>query len=221
MGTPRTFVDVNYIISEYHAGKSVKALADELNVSRNVIVQRLHSAGIQPRNRSQAMFLRMSQTSHEERQRLSAAAHEAKKGYANSEETLHKMASARCKRIGKFEQEFFNALTQAGIPVIRQEPFLRYNLDLGCGNIAVEIDTQGGIPLHKPHTLKRIVKCLHAGKNMLYVAIPPNAETVSNLCYEQVISIVKACRANPPIQSQYWVVRSTGKIYSTGSLDFD
>lgn len=221
MGTPRTNVDIDYIISEYNSGKSVKAIADSLNVSRNVILQRLHSAGIKQRNRSESMYLRMSQMSFEERKQLASAANIAKRGKPNTSEMLHKRALAKKRFIGKFEQEFFDALTKAGIPVIRQEPFLSYNLDLGCGNIAVEIDTQGGIPLNRPVTLKRIVECLHAGKNMLYVTISPKTEFVPDACYKQVISIVKACRTNPPIECQYWMVRSTGEIYSTGSFDFN
>lgn len=221
MGTPRTPINTDYIVSEYNSNKSVNALAKELNVSRNVILQRLHAKGIKQRNRSEAMLLRMSEMSCEERKHLVSAANNAKRGKPNTPEMLHKRALAGKRFIGKFEQEFYDALTNAGIPVIRQEPFLSYNLDLGCGNIAVEIHTQGGIPTNKPHTLKRIVECLHAGKNMLYVAIPPTTTTISDSCYQQVIAIVQACRTNPPIKCQYWVIRSTGKIYATGGFDFD
>ena len=167
------------------------------------------------------MYVRMSNTSPDERKRLAQKANEAKRNTPNSAEMLHKRAIARKRFIGKFEEEFVNALRSAGIEVFPQQPFLSYNLDVGCGNIAVEIYTQGGIPTHKPRIMKRIVECLHAGMNMLYVAIPPAWESVPDVCYQQVISIVKECRLNPPVHCQYWVVRGTGKLHSTGSFDFD
>lgn len=222
MGTPRrNDFDIDNLISRYLAGESAKKLAADFGFSRQVVYRVLRNANITPRNRSESMYTRMSQTTPEERKRLASAAHEAKRGLANTPEMLHKRALAHKRFIGIFEQEFIDALSNAGIPVTPQFPFLSYNLDICCGNIAVEIDTQGGIPTHKPKTMKRIVECLHAGMNMLYVAIPPKCTSIPLECYEQVISIVKACRTNPPVRCQYWVVRRTGEIYTSGSFDFD
>lgn len=217
MGTPRTLVDTNNIINEYLAGKSVKKLATNNGCSRNVIYRVLRNAGIVPRNRSESMYVRMSQTSPDERQRLSAAAHEAKRGYINSPETRHKMALARNKRVGIFEDKFVSAISKAGIPVDPQQPFLAYNLDVGCGNIAVEIEVGHGNIITSPKFTKRIMECLHAGMNMIYVNVPRRDSVISDSCYQQVISIVQSCRSNPPIRCQYWMIRSTGEIYATGT----
>ena len=217
----RRDVDIDYIVNEYLAGKSVKAISEELHIARHAIGLRLKNRGITPRNRSESMYNRMNQTPPEERKRLAEAANKAKRGKPNTPEMLHRRALAHKRFIGVFEQEFIDAISAAGIPVTPQLPFLSYNLDICCGNIAVEIDTQGGIPTHKPHTMKRIVECLHAGMNMLYVAIPAKATTIPDACYEKVISIVQECRRNPPARCQYWVVRSTGELYATGSFDFD
>lgn len=215
---PRVSVDTDYIISEYLSGKSIKALAADIGHSRQVVYRVLRNAGITPRNRSESMYVRMSQTSPEERQRLSAAAHEAKRGYVNSPETRHKMALARNKRVGVFEQEFIDALTNAGIETTPQQPFLAYNLDIGCGNVAVEIEVGHGNVVYQPKFHKRTMECLEGGMNLIYVAIPKKGLTITNACYEQVISLVKSCRRNPPERCQYWVVRCTGEIYATGSL---
>lgn len=214
---PRVSVDTDYIISEYLSGKSVKALAADIGHSRQVVYRVLRNAGIATRNRSESMYVRMSQTSPEERQRLAAAAHEAKRGYVNSPETRHKMALARNKRVGAFEQEFIDALTNAGIETTPQQPFLAYNLDIGCGNVAVEIEVAHGNPLRVPKTFKRIMECLDAGMNMIYVAIPSKTSVIPDACYEQVISLVKECRRNPPTRCKYWMIRSTGEIYACGS----
>ena len=215
---PRVSVDTDYIINEYLSGKSAKALAADIGHSRQVVYRVLRNAGIATRNRSESMYVRMSQTSPEERQRLSAAAHEAKRGYVNSPETRHKMALARNKRIGAFEHEFIVALTNAGIKTFSQQPFLAYNLDIGCGNVAVEIEVGHGSLIHLPKIRKRLVDCLESGMNLVYVSIASKDFVVPDACYKQVISLVEFCRRNPPETCQYWMVRGTGEIYATGSL---
>ena len=217
----RNDFDANDLINRYLSGESVKHLAESFGFSRQVVYRVLRHANITPRNRSESMYVRMEQTPPEERKRLALAANEAKRGLANTPEMLHKRALAHKRFIGVFEREFIDALTNAGIPVVPQQPFLSYNFAICCGNIAVEIDTQGGIPTHKPKTMKRIVECLHAGMNMLYVAIPPKTASIPVECYDKVISIVEECRRNPPARCQYWVVRRTGEVYSTGSFDFN
>lgn len=211
----------NDIINQYIAGKSVKKIASDFGFSRQVVYRVLRENSIHIRDRSESMYVRMAQTSPEERKRLAEAAHIAKRGRANTPEMLHKRALAQKRFIGIFEQEFIDAITASGIEVIPQFPFLSYNLDICCGNIAVEIDTQGGIPTHNPRKLKRIVECLHGGMNMIYVALPNKCTSVPDACYEQVISLIKECRTNPPTRCQYWVIRRTGEIHSTGSFDFD
>jgi hypothetical protein len=214
----RRDVDVDYIVNEYLAGKSVKALAEELHIARHAIALRLKNRGITPRNRSESMFNRMAQTSPEERQRLASAAHEAKRGYVNSPETRHKMALCKNKRSGMFELEFITHLAAAGVPVVHQEPFLAYNLDIGCGPVAVEIHTQTSSPLAE-RFIKKLMECIKAGKHMVYVWINPQRVTVTDSCYENVVALVQSIRANPPAKGKYWVVRGTGELYASGSFD--
>jgi hypothetical protein len=220
MGTPRISLDVDYLVSEYNANKSVKALAQQFGVSRDVIKQRLNSVGIKPRNRSESMFVRMAQTPLEERKRLAHAANVAKRGSHNTFEMLQKRALAHKRFIGKHEQEFINAISNANIPVIPQEPFLSYNLDIGCGNIAVEIHTQCANPLTANY-IKKLMKGVKSGKNMLYVWISPRHDFVADDCYKNVISIIQSVRSNPPVNTKYWVIRGTGELYACGSFDSD
>ena len=217
---PRLSVDCDNIIREYLAGKSVKQLASDIGHSRQVIYRVLRNAGITPRNRSESMYTRMAQTSPEERQRLASNAYEAKRGYINSPETRHKMALAKNKRTGIFEAEFISRLRDAGIDVVPQEPFLAYNLDIGCGPVAVEIHTQTGSPLTGKH-IHKLMDCLHAGKNMVYVWIEPRRIKFSDSCYENVVSLVKRIRSNPPARCQYWVIRGTGELYASGCFDME
>ena len=120
--------------------------------------------------------------------------------------------------IGKFEQEFIEAISFAGIPNIPQDPFLSYNLDIGCGDIAVEIHRHTDSPL-APRHIKKVMNCINAGKSMLYVWINPTKNILLPECYENVVSIIQQFRSNPPVRSKYWVIRGTGKLYATGSFD--
>ena len=220
MGMPFVNINTDDLIREYKSGKSVKQLAEEFNTFRDTVTKRLNKAGIKQRNRSEAMYLRMSQTSKEERKRLASFANKAKRGKPNTPEMLHKRAIAQKRFIGKYEQEFIDKLTSAGIAVISQEPFLSYNLDLGCGDIAVEIHTQCASPLTANY-IKKLVKCVKSGKSMLYVWISPKHDFILPECYDNVISIIKAFCSNPPTHSKYWVIKGTGELYATGSFDGD
>lgn len=219
MSFKHTNIDVDNLIKEYLAGKSVKQLAIDNGFSRQVVYRVFRENGITPRNRSESMYVRMAQTSPEERKRLALAANIAKRGSHNTPEMLHKRALAHKRFIGIYEQEFIDKLVEAGIPVEPQQPFLSYNLDIGCGNVAVEIHSQGGIPTNKPITLKRIMNCLDAGMNMIYVTIPTKCTFIPDDCYKNVIALVKSIRSNPPERCQYWMVRRTGEVHAFGCLD--
>ena len=216
----RTNFDIDHMIEEYLSGKSIKQLAFEHGFSRQVVYRVLRQNSIPIRGRSEAMYVRMAQTSPQERKRLALAANEAKRGLANSPEMLHKRALAHKRFIGKFEQEFAYALSTSGIPIIPQEPFLSYNLDIGCGDIAVEIHTQSAGPLSSKF-IKKLMDCVKSGKSMLYVWIDPRGAAPTSTCYQNVISIVQAFRRDPPSRSKYWVVRGTGELYASGSFDCD
>ena len=217
----KTLVNANDIIAKYTSGQSIKKLASDYGFSRQVIYRVLRENDIPIRNRSESMYTRMANTAPEERQRLAAAAHEAKRGYVNSPETRHKMALAKNKRIGIFEDGFIKALTNAGIDTTPQQPFLAYNLDIGCGNVAVEIEVGHGMLLRSSKIRKRLMECLEAGMNMVYVAIPSRDSVVHGACYEQVVALVKLCRRYPPETCQYWMIRSTGEVYASGCLHRD
>ena len=213
-----TNINVDNCINEYLGGKSIKQLAVDNGVSRQVIYRIFRENAVPVRNRSEAMFTRMANTTFEERQRLAFAANEAKRGLANTPEMLEKRAKAGKRFIGKFEQEFIDAISSAGIPNIPQEPFMSYNLDIGCGNIAVEIHRHTDSPL-APRHIKKVMNCINAGKSMLYVWINPTKNILLPECYDNVISIIQQFRSNPPVGSKYWVIRGTGELYATGSFD--
>ena len=211
-------IDINNLINEYLSGKSAKRIAIENGFSRQVVYRIFRENNIVPRDRSGAMYARMAQTSADERKRLAHAAHVAKRGKKNTPEMLHRRALAHKRRIGMFEQEFIDAISKHGFDVVPQEPFLSYNLDIGCGNIAVEIHTQTASPLAAKHC-EKLMNCVNSGKSMIYVWIDPRRPNLTPQCYENVIRTLEEFRSNPPSRSKYWVIRSTGELYATGSFD--
>lgn len=217
MGVFRTDFDADNLVKEYLSGKSIKQLAADNGFSRQVVYRVLRDRDIPIRGRSESMYVRMAQTPPEERKRLALAANEAKRGKPNTPEMLHKRALAHKRFIGKYEQEFIDAISAAGIPIVPQEPFLSYNLDIGCGDIAVEIHHHTASPLHPVH-IKKIMNCINAGKSMLYVWIDPQHTHLTAECYQNVISILQEFRRNPPARSQYWVVKGTGELHSSGTF---
>ena len=92
MSRKNTHINANDCIKEYFAGKSIKQLAVDNGVSRQVIYRIFRENDVPVRNRSEAMFTRMANTTFEERQRLAFAANEAKRGLANTPEMLEKRA---------------------------------------------------------------------------------------------------------------------------------
>ena len=180
MSRKHTHIDTDYCVKEYFAGKSIKQLAVDNGVSRQVIYRIFRENNIPVRNRSEAMFTRMANTSPEERKRLAFAANKAKRGLANTPEMLEKRAKAGKRFIGKFEQEFIDKFLEIGIDIVPQQPFMSYNLDIGCGDIAVEIHTQTASPL-SPRFLPKLMNCVNSGKSMLYVWINPNPAQDRNL----------------------------------------
>ena len=98
-----TNINVDNCINEYLGGKSIKQLAVDNGVSRQVIYRIFRENAVPVRNRSEAMFTRMANTTFEERKRLAFAANEAKRGLANTPEMLEKRAKAGKRFIGKFE----------------------------------------------------------------------------------------------------------------------
>ena len=220
MAIRRANFDTNHMIEEYLSGKSIKQLAFEHGFSRQVVYRVLRQNNIHIRGRSESMFVRMANMTEEERKANALAANIAKRGRANSQDMLSKRAKAGKRFIGKFEKEFCDAISSAGIPIFPQEPFLSYNLDIGCGDIAVEIHRHTDSPV-APRHVHKLMKCVESGKSMLYVWINPTKNIVTPECYENVVSIVQQFRRNPPSGSKYWVIRGTGEIYATGSFDGD
>lgn len=206
-------------IESYVSGESIKSIAHKYGVQRKTIQDHLLRNGIQPRNRSAAMFTRMAGTTKEERERLTEAAHNAVRGKPQSREFRQKMMITRSRnRIEKFigfgEDILKERLIQSGLDVIGQYPFDIYNLDLLInGNIAVEILSSNSFnPFNKRQYLEKTKLLLERGYFVFWIVWVDKESLMGNL--ENIIADIHAICRNPSSFGQYRVVRCSAKRFS-------
>lgn len=197
------------LIKLYSSGWSVKKLAEKFAVSRGCIATALKKQGIKPRNRSEAMFNRMSFTSEKERKHLVKAANEAVRGKSAKRERLIKGSITRCKNpkfIGFGEDILQTELVKIGLEVIPQFVFDIYNLDLLInGNIAVEIKIGMANPLIVEKNRVKTKKLLDSGFNVLWFNASSKESFIANL--SNIVSYINIFSSNPPSICQYRVIR--------------
>jgi very-short-patch-repair endonuclease len=147
MASKRIPLDIDHLVGQYEAGVSVKALAAQLGVSRPVIVRRLSELGITPRGRSDSMFLRMAQSTPEERMRLTQAAHAATRGRPQPEDRCIRQAQGRERtksHAGPDAVTLAELLNARGLPVTLEKACGPYNIDLTLDAAAIAVEIQGG-----------------------------------------------------------------------------
>lgn len=216
-------LDVNHLIQSHLAGESVKSIAARLGVSRQVITLRLNEAGIQQRNRSESMAVRMAQASPEERAALSAAAHEAARGRVASEaEQVKRAATRERKQVGAspVEDLFAAMLVERGLDVVQQKAVGRYNCDIAASPIAVEI--YGGhwhfAGRHLARADRRMRHFADQGWHVLVVLVtsdwPLRPESA-----DYVVAWQKEAEGNPSAPRKYRMIGGAAELLTAQRLD--
>lgn len=213
-------VDVEALAERYLAGESEKALAEAFGVDRGVVRRRLLGAGIQPRGRSEAMYVRMANTTAEERARLSEAAHVAVRGTKHSAERLIERAKRLEGRItanvSQGEINLAADLRAAGLPIVHQKAVGPYNVDLATGSVAVEV-LGGGWHRTKRHG-ERLRYLMDSGWDVLYVWVSSKTPLGPGAA-QYVVSHVEFRNRNPTMPRCYRVIRGSGQFVAEGSAD--
>jgi hypothetical protein len=145
----------------FDAGESVKAIAEALDMTRGSLALHLNDLGIRKRNRSEAMYLRMAQTSPEERSRLSEKAHQAVRELSKEffHEAAKKQALSKHKtrsKVGFGEPEFLQWVRDRRISGSPQVAESVYNIDILLPTLAVEIHNNACHPHTHTYFRKRI-----------------------------------------------------------------
>lgn len=206
-------------IKMYISGSSVKSIASHYGVERRTIQDHLLRNGIKPRNRSEAMYARMANTSEEDRIRITKRANDATRGKPQCREQRKRMMVTRGRKdIAHFngfgEDEIYEALVNSGFNVVRQKPVDIYNIDLTInGNIAMEIlGSRGFNPFNKRHYLEKTKKLIKLGYFVFWVTWADKEALIGNI--SDIIADVDFISRNPSSFGQYRVVRCTAKRFT-------
>lgn len=217
------FANENDIVSFYLEGFSEKSTAEQFKVDRGTIRKVLLRNGVKPRNRSDAMYLRMSQATPEERAQLANKAHDAVRGVKRSESALIKSAISRqqtLQYVGMGEDTLNQWLIEYGLKTIPQLAVDRFNIDIAIPPIAVELTISSQDPLLDRSNPKKIKYLTSHGWSVIYIHIKHIDYLTKNHAYE-VVSFVEQVRRDPSLIGQYRVIGRYSQIKSTGRFDMD
>lgn len=227
-GLHRTRIDSanimpNDLLARYMGGMSVKCLAFFYNTNRKSIVLRLNKLGIIQRNRSESMFLRMSQTSKEGRQALSSSAHAAIKNLPIEIRHANRIKVAIAKQksifeIGMGEPEMFSWLVARGLNPIKQLAVDVYNIDIAIGSVAIEIHNCPTNPHTCPKYMRRIEFLLKSGWSVLYIKISKRFP-ITSICADYAISFFQEMQRSKSTICEYRVIRGSGEVLAIGKLN--
>lgn len=217
-------VDVGRIVELYTSGMSENSVANKMGVSRKLIRRRLNEQGINVRGQSEAESLKWSQMSDKERFKQVEAANKAIRNKPKSFHIKSAIKQAKTKeqtlsKVGDLERLFREKFEEKGFEVIPQKAVYVYNIDLAIRNTAVEIHINSQHPHNGPYYSKRIVKLLKRDWNVIYIKVGSNLSI--QRATDKVSSMINFVESNKPAVCQYGMVRGSGKLETTGSLNSD
>jgi hypothetical protein len=221
----RVSIDSDAVVKRYLAGESEKALAAAFGVDRNAIRTRLRKAGVEPRNRSEAAYLRMAHATADERARLASAAHDAARGRRRPlSEKLARAATMEAMgvsapSVSAAEKLLAGWLSDAGLAVIHQKAVGPYNVDLAAGTVAVEV-LGGGWHRAKLHG-ERLRYLLDAGWDVIYIWVDGRRSPLTAEAAQYVVSHCQVRDGDPAAPRCYRVIRGGGEFIAEGSADGD
>jgi transposase-like protein len=215
---PREWLPPNLddLVEHYLSGQSVKALAEQHGVSRNVIDRVLDQAGVQRRGRSEAMTVRMAQTSPEERARLAEAAHNAVRGKRQSVEHRARIAATRERLAVSSPYELLLAEWLVDMSPVTQKAIGVYNVDLAIEPVAVEVfgGNWHGHGRHRGRFQQRRQDILDGGWSLLVVWVT-RQHRLQRAVADEVRAFVDLARREPSLVGQYRVVWGDGQLAPT------
>jgi very-short-patch-repair endonuclease len=201
-------------------------LSEKFNCARSVIVRILNENGITPRGRRDAMFLRMSQTSPEERSRLTTSAHNAVRGISQSIDHRCKIAITKEKTlsgvIAPLEIDVCNMLIDRGFNCIPQKAIGPYNIDIAIIEPPIAIEIFGGgwhnSGTHAARYSKRIEYILNSGFTPIIIW---TSGFITNGAIDYIVTLSEKLRSCPPIRCEEHVIRGDGYLRSIGNRKFN
>lgn len=222
---PRVFVDTAKAIELFNSGIGVAGVAIAMGVGRTAMIRILRDAGIAGRNRPAQQLARMANTTAEERQALTRAAHQAVLGSTQTEAHRCKVAASREKTVtiaSQYEYELLEMLAERGVVCGQQTAIGRYNSDITTGSISVEI--WGGYwhwyGRHIAGTEKRFRYIMDRGWHILVVCVSKTSPLTPAVA-DYVVTELERLSRNPTDIREYRVIWRAGKFTTGGRADDD
>lgn len=215
------------VIRRYQAGESEKAIAKSLGIGRPTVRRFLLRQGVQPRGRSESMFVRMARTPADERRALARAANRAARGRVVAESSMIKRAATREQRqsgVHASHRKFAGTLTVGCQRLaVCEKAVGPYNVDIAVGNVAVEIYGGGwhGYGRHRARSAERFRYLLDRGWRVVIVWTDQRYYPLGRGAAEYVIALADRLRRDPATPGEYWVIRGDGYELAAGSADLD
>ena len=196
----RVYDDSVDILRLYASGLGTTTIAKMKHTTLAIIRGVLRTNSVPERSRREGMIERMARTRPEERVRLVANAREQR--LENLRTASHDPTSLN-PAVGYGYHLIAERIVSEGLTVYRQEKLGPYYLDLVVDHLIVESVLHfNNLPTR---TSKRLKYLLETDRSVIYVAFSSVEALLSHL--DDVITDLKLVRDNPPMLSEYRVIR--------------
>ena len=182
---------------------------------------------IKKRSGSEAMAIRMSKTTPEERLALTAAAHEAVRGKRQTPELQCKIAAAREAKhsnISVIESRMFDHLDGYGFTLTQQKAIGPYNVDIAMHEPRIAVEIFGGHwhagGRHAASTRKRLDYIRDRGWTVVIVWVT-KGYPLKEAAAQYVIALTEIFRESPPGRGEEHVIRGDGQQSGIGQSQID
>lgn len=204
--------DAEKILIAYDDGVGCNGIARHLGIKASdaKVVELVTKHRGKPRNRSEQQFARMARSTPEQVAHLVSAANKASRGAKAPIERKIKRAKALEGRFNKrstYEPIVFNMIKDTFPDAIPSKAIDIYNVDIGVGNVAVEVFGGGWAvsdARRVSHYIDRTIKLGKGGLNFVFVicqkGIIPDAK--------KIIATINELSVNPSSASEYRVIWS-------------
>lgn len=212
------------IISAFNEGVGISGIARHLGIKATpyAINKIIQSHGLKGRGRSAQQKARMDRASPEEIANLTKRAHAASKGRVVSHSSKVKRAKTMEGSFNKrsvYERIIYDLIVDFFPNAIPSKAIDVYNLDIGIGNVAVEVFGGGWSYSDKGRIAKYIKRTKELGKlgvNTLFIVIPKETTIIDT---KKLVESINTLSSNPPSSSEYRVI--WGDSYGSAGLCSD
>jgi hypothetical protein len=245
-------VDIDNAIRRYVAGEcSLKLIAAEYHTTSRTLKTELANRGLDIRSMSDSQAIRHTRDRGTQWwKRFREAGRQAAIHRTNTNEWKAKFTgyaanawAANTRRIHTEAEREARALTherlrlkvspyaiilndwlvERGVQTTMEAACGRYNIDIACGPIAVEVHAYSFNPIG-PTRLRereRLKYICNRGWLVLYVWISARAFVLDPRAADDIVATLKATKSDPALIGQYRVIRGSGQLVTTGRPDGD